>query len=90
VLEGDNATATITQGSYRWSAPELSIGSDVHRTHESDIYAFGCTCVEVRCSIDPTICMHRLDLLGVDERDALPAHQERLSGYASSNDRGQA
>jgi serine/threonine protein kinase len=48
VLAEEEVTATTSSGPYRWNAPELFVGEDVFRTCESDIYAFGCTCLEVR------------------------------------------
>ncbi|EIN08913.1 kinase-like protein [Punctularia strigosozonata HHB-11173 SS5] len=39
-------TITITEGSARWNAPELLMGDRVIRSHESDIYSFGCVCLE--------------------------------------------
>jgi serine/threonine protein kinase len=52
IIEG-KITATTSSGTYRWSAPELFVDGDVHRKPPSDIYSFGCTCLEVvtyRCT----------------------------------------
>ncbi|EIN09684.1 kinase-like protein, partial [Punctularia strigosozonata HHB-11173 SS5] len=46
-------TATTSAGSYRWSAPELFTSADAHRTRQSDIYAFGCTCLEAHTGQPP-------------------------------------
>jgi serine/threonine protein kinase len=40
-------TATTSNGSYRWSAPEVCVEGDVRRAPPSDIYSFGCVCLEV-------------------------------------------
>ena len=43
------------RGSFRWLAPELlTIGDegsirDTGLSRESDVYSFGCVCLEVRC-----------------------------------------
>jgi serine/threonine protein kinase len=34
-------------GAYRWSAPELLVEDDVPRKPPSDVYSFGCVCLEV-------------------------------------------
>jgi serine/threonine protein kinase len=52
LIEG-NITATTSNGTYRWSAPELFVEGDVHRKPPSDIYSFSCACLEVvvhRCT----------------------------------------
>jgi serine/threonine protein kinase len=46
LVEG-NMTATTSDGSYRWSAPEVCVEGDMRRAPPSDIYSFGCVCLEV-------------------------------------------
>jgi serine/threonine protein kinase len=46
LIEG-HITATTSNGTYRWSAPELFVEGEVHRTPPSDVYSFGCVCLEV-------------------------------------------
>jgi serine/threonine protein kinase len=59
LLIEDDMTATTSSGTYRWSAPELFVEGDVLRKPPSDIYSFGCACLEVivRC------CTASLNLL---------------------------
>jgi serine/threonine protein kinase len=45
---GSELTTTITDGAIPWNAPELFKEDDVVRTPASDIYSFGCVCLEVR------------------------------------------
>jgi serine/threonine protein kinase len=56
LIEGD-MTATTSGGTYRWSAPELFVEGDVHRKSPSDIYSFGCACLEV----DIRLILHELE-----------------------------
>lgn len=61
----DSATASFgsVRGAVRWSAPEVIVTGG-RLTFASDVYAFGCVCLEVRCSFHiflfPTIsiCGH--------------------------------
>ena len=48
VLEGNTTgltTTTSLQASYRWLSPEVTF--DAVRTKASDVWAFGCTLIEV-------------------------------------------
>jgi serine/threonine protein kinase len=55
ILAGEEFTATTSSGPNRWNAPELLSAIDVYRTCQSDVYAFGCTCLEVRVA-DIPVC----------------------------------
>lgn len=49
----DSTTAswgTAAGGAVRWLAPEVLKGS--RSTYKSDVYAFGCVCLEVRTAVD--------------------------------------
>jgi serine/threonine protein kinase len=41
-------TATGCAGTIRWQAPELLESEDARRSLASDMYSFGCLCLEVR------------------------------------------
>jgi serine/threonine protein kinase len=47
LVAGIANNATVTEGSNRWSAPELFKTEQIIRNAESDVYAFGCVCLEV-------------------------------------------
>jgi serine/threonine protein kinase len=47
LVAGIANNGSTTEGSYRWSAPELFQTNEIIRTAESDVYAFGCVCLEV-------------------------------------------
>ncbi|EIN12424.1 kinase-like protein, partial [Punctularia strigosozonata HHB-11173 SS5] len=53
IIIGEMGTATTSNGSYRWAAPELFATGDVHRTVQSDVYAFGCVCLEAHTGLPP-------------------------------------
>jgi serine/threonine protein kinase len=42
------ATSAIFAGTYRWTAPELLDDSDSRPTQQSDVWAFGGVCYQVR------------------------------------------
>jgi serine/threonine protein kinase len=50
IVADSDVTATTSNGSHRWSAPELIQNLDIYRTRETDVYAFGCTSLEVSLS----------------------------------------
>ncbi|EIN12457.1 kinase-like protein [Punctularia strigosozonata HHB-11173 SS5] len=53
IMAGEKVTPTTSNGSYRWNAPELLATGDVHRTLHSDVYAFGCVCLEAHTGLPP-------------------------------------
>ena len=53
-------TTSSSLGSYRWMAPELLAGPMKPVTVESDVWAFGCLCLEVRFEIYCFLQLHYL------------------------------
>ncbi|KAF9257558.1 kinase-like protein [Marasmius fiardii PR-910] len=47
IFHGSEHHTTDLGGTLRWMAPELFFGNDTRRSFASDVYAFGCLCVEV-------------------------------------------
>jgi serine/threonine protein kinase len=81
VSAGLENTITISEGSARWSAPELLMGDSIARTHLSDIYSFGCVCIEVSWVLySSSPCFIELRL-GIYEKGAVCRGVERLRRY---------
>ncbi|KAJ7598003.1 kinase-like domain-containing protein [Mycena floridula] len=58
---------TSSKGSFRWMAPELLIPSDISpRSRAQDIYAFGCTVLEIFTRLPPFF-YHRSDAVILHE-----------------------
>ncbi|KZW01074.1 kinase-like protein [Exidia glandulosa HHB12029] len=46
-------THTSLKGTFRWMSPELLLDEDAHLTTYSDMWAFGCLCIEVESGRPP-------------------------------------
>jgi serine/threonine protein kinase len=77
---------TISEGSIRWSAPELFKSDEVVRTAESDLYAIGCVFLEVRIASSLFRNVKHVDgRLGLHKKATVSWNIEQLRSNESCN-----